>query len=67
MELGMQAVEEDLTKMCMEKKNYMETYCFISQSQNVKKKIRVARKTPLLIDNGLPQSCGYFLKKLGFQ
>lgn len=32
MELGMQAVEEDLTKMCMEKKNYMETYCFISQS-----------------------------------
>lgn len=32
MELGMQAVEEDLTKMCMGKKNYMETYCFISQS-----------------------------------
>lgn len=32
MELGMRAVEEELTKMCMEKKNYMETYCFISQS-----------------------------------
>lgn len=30
------------------------------------KKIRVARKTPLLIDNGLPQSCGYFFKKIRF-
>lgn len=43
----------------------MEIYCFVSQSQNVKK-IRIARKTLLLIDNGLPGSCGYF-KKLAFQ
>ena len=59
MELGIQTDVEGLTKMCMEKNNYMETYCFVSQSKNVKK-IRVARKTLLLIDNGLPRSCGYF-------
>lgn len=56
MELEEQAAEEGLTKMCMgEKKNYMEIY-----NQKMLKKIRIARKTLLLIDNGHPGSCGYF-------